>query len=149
LDIELNTVDAFQGREKDIIIISTVRSNDYGSIGFLSDTRRMNVAITRAKYGLFIIGNAVTLSNHPYWRQLVEYADSLGSLLGIVNVDQELDLGRLMRPREEAHTESVLALSSSSAAAVESGDNQYLPATMPLKRKLDEIVEDGEVLDEE
>ena len=56
-DVEINTVDGFQGREKDIIIMSCVRSNDNGTIGFLSDRRRMNVAITRAKYGLYIIGS--------------------------------------------------------------------------------------------
>lgn len=80
LDIELNTVDGFQGREKDIIIISTVRSNEYGSIGFLSDERRLNVAITRAKYGLFIVGNVDTLVSNEYWLKLVEYADMLGTL---------------------------------------------------------------------
>lgn len=59
--IEIDTVDAFQGREKDIIIISTVRNNFYKSLGFLSDPRRLNVAITRARFGLIILGSANTL----------------------------------------------------------------------------------------
>lgn len=62
-DIEVNTVDGFQGREKDLIIFSAVRSGD--SVGFLSDYRRMNVAITRAKFALWIIGNASCLHNNP------------------------------------------------------------------------------------
>lgn len=74
-DIEMNTVDAFQGREKDIVIISTVRSNDQGSIGFVSDKRRMNVALTRAKFGLFIIGNAETLKNNDRWCDLIQYCN--------------------------------------------------------------------------
>jgi superfamily I DNA and/or RNA helicase len=73
-DLELNTVDAFQGREKDIVVISCVRANDLGSIGFLSDTRRMNVAITRARYGLFIIGNATTLRSNRDWNDLIQHS---------------------------------------------------------------------------
>jgi senataxin len=73
-DLELNTVDAFQGREKDIVVISCVRSNDMGSIGFLSDTRRMNVAITRARFGLFIVGNATTLRNNRDWNDLIQHS---------------------------------------------------------------------------
>jgi superfamily I DNA and/or RNA helicase len=66
-DIEVNTVDGFQGREKEIIIFSCVRSNDSQSLGFLTDERRMNVAITRAKEYLFVFGNAATLSSNSVW----------------------------------------------------------------------------------
>ena len=68
-DIEINTVDAYQGREKDIIIISTVRSH---GLGFLRDYRRMNVAITRAKHFLFIVGNKRCLSQDPNWNALIQ-----------------------------------------------------------------------------
>ncbi|MCQ2212053.1 MAG: AAA domain-containing protein [Bacteroidaceae bacterium] len=71
--IAVNTVDGFQGQERDIIMISLVRSNDQGQIGFLNDLRRMNVAITRARMKLIIIGNADTLSHHPFYKRLYEY----------------------------------------------------------------------------
>lgn len=74
--IAINTVDGFQGQERDVIIISLVRSNDQGQIGFLRDLRRMNVAMTRARMKLIIIGDAPTLSHNPFFRQLHSYIQS-------------------------------------------------------------------------
>lgn len=75
--ISVNTVDGFQGQERDIIVISLVRSNEQGQIGFLNDLRRMNVAMTRARQKLLIIGDAATLTHHPFYRQLKAYIDNL------------------------------------------------------------------------
>ena len=75
--IAVNTVDGFQGQERDIIVISMVRSNEDGQIGFLRDLRRMNVAITRARMKLLILGDSATLTRHPFYRRLKEYIDSL------------------------------------------------------------------------
>lgn len=75
--ISVNTVDGFQGQERDVIIISLVRSNDEGQIGFLRDLRRMNVAITRARMKLFILGDAGTMTRHPFYKQLWEYIQNI------------------------------------------------------------------------
>ena len=75
--ISVNTVDGFQGQERDIIIISMVRDNELGQIGFLRDLRRMNVAITRARMKLIILGDAQTLTKHPFYRQLYEYIQEI------------------------------------------------------------------------
>ena len=75
--ISINTVDGFQGQERDIIVISMVRSNDEGQIGFLRDLRRMNVAITRARMKLIILGNADTMTRHPFYRKLYNYIQQL------------------------------------------------------------------------
>ena len=74
--ISVNTVDGFQGQERDIIVISLVRTNDDGQIGFLRDLRRMNVAITRARMKLIILGDSTTLTRHPFYRKLFEYVKS-------------------------------------------------------------------------
>ena len=74
--ISVNTVDGFQGQERDIILISLVRSNDQGQIGFLNDLRRMNVAITRARMKLIILGDKATLCRHPFYRKLNEAIES-------------------------------------------------------------------------
>ncbi|MCR4994224.1 MAG: AAA family ATPase [Bacteroidales bacterium] len=75
--ITVNTVDGFQGQERDIIVISLVRSNEQGDIGFLRDLRRMNVAITRARMKLIIIGDRSTICRMPFYKRLSEYADEL------------------------------------------------------------------------
>lgn len=75
--ITVNTVDGFQGQERDIMVISLVRSNEQGQIGFLADLRRMNVAMTRARMKLIIIGNADTLSHHRFYHELKQYIDAL------------------------------------------------------------------------
>lgn len=71
--ITVNTVDGFQGQERDVIFISLVRANESGQIGFLNDLRRMNVAITRARMKLVILGNATTLTKHTFYHKLMEY----------------------------------------------------------------------------
>ncbi len=75
--ISINTVDGFQGQERDVILISLVRANDNGDIGFLNDLRRMNVAMTRARMKLIILGDASTLTRHPFYKKLYEYVSSL------------------------------------------------------------------------
>ena len=75
--ITVNTVDGFQGQERDVILISLVRANEEGQIGFLNDLRRMNVAITRARMKLIILGDASTLTRHPFYKKLYEYIGTL------------------------------------------------------------------------
>jgi superfamily I DNA and/or RNA helicase len=77
--IEIDTVDGFQGREKEAVLITLVRSNPDGEIGFLGDVRRMNVALTRARRKLIVIGDSATLGGNPFYQQMLEYFDSQNS----------------------------------------------------------------------
>lgn len=77
-DVEVDTVDGFQGREKEAVVISLVRSNSRGDVGFLTDTRRMNVALTRARRKLIVIGDSSTLANHEFYLRLLNYFEAEG-----------------------------------------------------------------------
>lgn len=77
--ISIKTIDGFQGQERDVIYISLVRSNENKEIGFLNDTRRMNVALTRAKKKLVVIGDSSTLANHPFYKDFIDYAESINA----------------------------------------------------------------------
>lgn len=98
-EIEVASVDAFQGREKDYVIVSCVRSNEHQGIGFLSDPRRLNVALTRAKYGVVILGNPKVLSKQPLWHHLLMHYKEKGCLVeGPLN-NLQPSLIQLSRPR--------------------------------------------------
>ena len=77
--LEIDTVDGFQGREKEAVVISTVRSNSKGEVGFLSDSRRMNVALTRARRKLVVIGDSATLGADPFFEDLLQWFESIGA----------------------------------------------------------------------
>jgi ATP-dependent RNA/DNA helicase IGHMBP2 len=92
--LSVGTVDSFQGQERDVIYISLVRSNEQGEIGFLSDIRRMNVAMTRARKKLVIVGDSATLSQHPFYQNFVAYTESIHAyrsaweLMDVLNIAQ-------------------------------------------------------------
>jgi len=78
-DLEIDTVDGFQGREKEAVVVSLVRSNDAGELGFVADIRRVNVALTRARKKLIVIGDGATVARHPFYAGFVKYAESIGA----------------------------------------------------------------------
>ena len=77
--LEIDTVDGFQGREKDAVVVSLVRGNDQGDVGFLADVRRMNVALTRARRKLVVVGDGATVSRHPFYARFFEHAQATGA----------------------------------------------------------------------
>ena len=77
-ELEIGTVDGFQGREKEVVVISLVRSNSINEIGFLADRRRMNVALTRAKRKLIVIGDSATLGVDEFYRDFFDYVEDVG-----------------------------------------------------------------------
>ena len=77
-NIDVDTIDSFQGQERDIIYIVLVRSNVKGEIGFLSDYRRMNVAMTRARKKLIVIGDSATIGNDKFYQSFLDYVDKIG-----------------------------------------------------------------------
>jgi hypothetical protein len=112
-DIELNTIDAFQGKEMDLIIISAVRANPEGRVGFLRDLRRINVGLTRARKGLFVVGHAQTLSSNVTWRGLLDQAVAAKVLVDVPNSSCDVlgllgarwrDSPPIPSPAAQAHT---------------------------------------------
>lgn len=75
--VDIGSVDGFQGREKEVVLLDLVRSNDQNQLGFLKDTRRMNVALTRARRLLMVIGDSATIGIHPYYAAFMEYVETL------------------------------------------------------------------------
>ena len=120
-DVEISSVDAFQGREKDYIILSCVRSNEKQGIGFLADYRRLNVAMTRAKYGLIILGNPKVLAKHPLWNSLLVHFREQHLLVEGSLANLQVSLMRFPRTRKY-HRDRRQMLFEESAAVVFSGD---------------------------
>ena len=77
----VNTIDSYQGSEKEAIIFSCVRSNPEGKLGFCSEYRRINVALTRAKFGQIIVGNVRTLRKDPKWKMLINFLEKEGNII--------------------------------------------------------------------
>ena len=125
----MSTIDGFQGREKPVVIFSCVRANERGSLGFLSDARRLNVALTRARRGLVVLGHRATLSHDPTWASFLAHVDE-HQLEGAVPTAAVADARLRARaasaaptapapPRTAPHVAAAMAVASGRAAAEE------------------------------
>ena len=151
-DIEVASVDSFQGREKDYIILSCVRSNDHQGIGFLNDPRRLNVALTRARYGVIIIGNSRVLARNPLWYALLAHFESVkclveGPLLNLTPCRMEfpkptkVKFGVAVRYDSVARAAAVAQITGSAQPIVDSSVVGYtIPARNPTVKALRELM---------
>lgn len=147
--VEVNTVDAYQGRESNIVIISCVRASaEKGSIGFLSDVRRMNVALTRAKFFLFVITRCDSIIVNPYWRELVDHARNANSVIPVAVRGERRGGGR-QNTATFPDLRTVKASLPKGAALSKKAHKKSLQPSLKKRKILDienEIKEEGEIM---